>query len=40
MTQQAKFWLFNSKITFQQINYLTRQAIQLSKLALSLAKFG
>jgi hypothetical protein len=27
MTRQAKFWLFNSKITFQQISYLTRQAI-------------
>lgn len=37
---QTKFQLFNGKITLQQINYLTRQVIQLFKLALSLAKLG
>jgi hypothetical protein len=40
MTRQIKFWLLNSKITPQHAIYLTRQAIQLFKLALSLAKFS
>jgi hypothetical protein len=39
-TRQAKFWLFNSKITVAQTSYPTHQAIRLSKLASFLIKFG
>lgn len=40
MDCQTKIELLNNKITFQQASYMTRQAIRLSKLTPSLAKFS